>query len=61
MVPTENAASDPDSGNTTYISDMNFVIPVVNDISLLIAQRKGVMSCTHHLIFDFVSYQHLSP
>jgi hypothetical protein len=39
---------------------MNYVISVVNDTSLPIAQRKGVRSCTHHLISDFVSYQHLS-
>jgi hypothetical protein len=53
--------SDPNSGNTTSIPDMNFVIPVVNDMSLPIAQRKGVRSCTHHPISDFVSYQHLLP
>jgi hypothetical protein len=51
-------ASDPDSGNTTSTSDS--VIHVVNDMSLPIAQCKGVRSCTHHPISDFVSYQHLS-
>jgi hypothetical protein len=40
---------------------MNYVIPVVDHMSLPIAQRKGVWSCTHHPISDFVSYQHLSP
>jgi hypothetical protein len=30
-------------------------------MNLPIAQRKGVRSCTHHPISDFVSYQHLSP
>jgi len=39
---------------------MNSVILVVNDTSLPIAQRKGVKSCTHHLVFDIVSYQHHS-
>jgi len=39
---------------------MNSVIPVVNDTNLPIAQRKGVRSCTHHSVSDFVSYQHLS-
>jgi hypothetical protein len=39
---------------------MNYVIPVVNNTSLPIAQRKGFRSCIHHLAFDFVSYQHLS-
>jgi hypothetical protein len=39
---------------------MNDVIPVFDDMSLPIAQCKGVRSCTHHLIFYFVSYQHLS-
>jgi hypothetical protein len=39
---------------------MNSVIPFVNDTSLPIAQRKGVRSCTHHPVSDFVSYQHLS-
>jgi hypothetical protein len=52
--------SNPGSGNTTSTSDMNYVIPVVNDTSLPIAQRKGVRSCTHHPISDFVSYQHIS-
>jgi hypothetical protein len=51
-------ASDPNSGNTTSTSDS--IIPVVNDTSLPIAQRNGVRSCTHHLVSDFVSYQHLS-
>jgi hypothetical protein len=39
---------------------MNSVIPIVNDTSLPIAQCKGVGSCTHHPVSDFVSYQHLS-
>jgi hypothetical protein len=51
--------SDPSLGNTTTF-DMNYVIPVVNDMSLPIAQHKGVRSCTHHSVSDFVSYQHLS-
>jgi hypothetical protein len=51
--------SDLGSG-TTHTFDMNYVIPVVNDPSLPIAQRKGVRSCTHHLVYDFVSYQYLS-
>lgn len=42
------------------ISEKNSVIPVVDDISLPIAQRKGASSCTHYPISDFVSYQHLS-
>jgi hypothetical protein len=46
---------------TLLLSDMNSVIPVVDDMSLPIAQRKGVRSCTHHPVSDFVSYQHLSP
>jgi len=29
-------------------------------IQIPIAQRKGVRSCTHHSVSDFVSYQHLS-
>jgi len=37
---------------------MNSVIHVVNDTSLPIAQRKRVRSCTHHPVYDFVSYQH---
>jgi hypothetical protein len=57
--------SNPGSGTTPSSTtpstfDMNFVMPVVNDTSLPIAQRKGVRSCTHHPISDFVSYQHLS-
>jgi hypothetical protein len=48
------------SGTTPSTFDMNSVIPVVNDTNLPIAQRKGVRSCTHHPISDFVSYQHLS-
>lgn len=39
---------------------MNFVI-LVDDMSLPIAQGKGVKLCTHHPISDFVSYQHISP
>jgi hypothetical protein len=56
-----------DSGSGTIPSsitqstfDMNYVIPVVNDTSLPVAQRKGVRSCTHHPVSDFFSYQHLS-
>jgi hypothetical protein len=52
--------SDLGSSNTTSTSDMNYVIPVVNDTSLPIAQRKGVRSCTHHPVSNFVSYQHIS-
>jgi len=52
--------SDLGSGTTPSIFDMNYVIPVVNDTSLPIAQCKGVRSCTHHPVSDFVSYQHLS-
>jgi hypothetical protein len=39
---------------------MNYVILVVNDTSLPIAQRKGVRACTHHPVSDFASYEHLS-
>jgi hypothetical protein len=46
--------SDLGSG-TTPTFDMNYLIPVVNDSSLPIAQRKGVRSCTHHPVSDFVS------
>jgi hypothetical protein len=58
-------ASYPDSGNTTSTSNsviptFDSVTPVVNDMNLPIAQRKGVRSCTHHPVSDFVSYQHLS-
>jgi len=52
--------SDSGSGTTPSTFDMNFVIPIVNDSNLPIAQRKGVRSCTHHPVSDFVSYQHLS-
>jgi hypothetical protein len=48
------------SGTTQSTFDMNSVIPVVNNTSLPIAQHKGVRSCIHHPVFDFVSYQHLS-
>jgi hypothetical protein len=50
--------SDPKLGNTTSTS--NSVIPVANDMSQLIAKHKGVRSYTHHLVSNFVSYQHLS-
>jgi hypothetical protein len=39
---------------------MNFVI-LVDDMSLPIAQGKGVKLCTHHPVSNFVSYQHISP
>ena len=57
--------SNPDSGNTTSTFDSviptsDSVIPVVNNMSLPIAQRKGVRSCTHHPVSNFVSHQHLS-
>jgi hypothetical protein len=52
--------SNPNLGNTTYTSYINSVIPVVNYTSLPVAQRKGVRSCTQHLISYFVFYQHLS-
>jgi hypothetical protein len=39
---------------------MDYVICIVNDTSLPIAQRKGARSCTNHPVSDFVSYQHLS-
>jgi hypothetical protein len=52
--------SDPGSSTTPSTFDMNSVVPVVNDTSLPIAQRKGVRSCTHHPVCNFVSYQHLS-
>jgi hypothetical protein len=52
--------SNSGSGTTPSTFDMNSIIPVVNDTSQPIAQRKGVRSCTHHPVSDFVSYQHLS-
>jgi hypothetical protein len=58
---TSNSGSGTILSSTTQSTfDMNSVIPVLNDTSLPIAQRKGVGSCTHHPVSDFVSYQHLS-
>jgi len=51
--------SNPSSGNTTSTFDVNYVILVVNNMSLPIAQRKRVRSCIHHPVFHFVSYQQL--
>lgn len=34
--------SDPKSGNITSILDLNTSIPIINDMNLPIAQRKGV-------------------
>jgi hypothetical protein len=52
--------SDLGLGTTPSTFDMNSVIFVVNDTNLSIVPRKGVRSCTHHLVSNFVSYQHLS-
>jgi len=52
--------SDPNPGNSNPSSYLNS-IPIVDDMNLLIAQRKGVRSCTQYSISKFVSYQHLSP
>ena len=32
-----------------------------NELNLPIAKRKGVRSCTNHLIYNFISYKNLSP
>jgi hypothetical protein len=52
--------SDPDSGNDTPTCNLNS-IPDVNDMNMSIPQRKRVRSYTQHPIFNFASYQHLSP
>jgi hypothetical protein len=52
---------DLNSGNTTTIPDTNLVIPVVDDTNIPIAQHKGVRSCIHHSISNFVSYEDISP
>lgn len=40
-------------------SDPN-ALPEVTDLNLPIVVRKGVRTCTRHLISNFVSYTHLS-
>ena len=50
-------SSEPDSSNSAPVLS----IPTINDIDLPIAQRKGVRSCTHHPISNFLSNQHISP
>lgn len=49
-----------DLGNPISTPSLNFSLLAINDIDHPIAQCKWVRSCTRHLIFNFVSYQHLS-
>jgi hypothetical protein len=46
---------DPDLSNGIPTSDLNS-ISVVDDMNMLVAQSKGVRSCTQHLISNSVSY-----
>jgi hypothetical protein len=50
---------DHNLGNSITTFDLKS-IPIVDDMNLPIAQRKGVRSCIQHPISNFVSYQHLS-
>jgi hypothetical protein len=43
-------ASDPNSGYTTYILDINYAIPIFDDMNLPTTQYK-VRSCTSHICF----------
>jgi hypothetical protein len=45
------SSSEPESGSN----------PEVDDSELPIAVRKGVRSCTQHLLSNYVSYENLSP
>lgn len=45
-------------GNSS--SDLSPTNPMVDDLDLPIAHRKGVRNCTQHSILKFVSYQGLS-
>ena len=47
---SQSQDSKPKSGN-----EKNF-----SDLDILVAKRKGIRSCTSHLISNFVNYEHLS-
>ena len=51
LLSPSNNNSHKDSNNTTSYTDLD----------VLIAIRKGVQKCTKHLIYNFVSYEGLSP
>lgn len=46
-------------GNTFH--ELQLGITVNNDLDIPIALRKGVRLCTQHSIYNFVSYDGLSP
>lgn len=47
------------SGKGTF--DLENVQPVIDDLNIPIALRKGVRTCTNHPISNFCSYEGLSP
>uniref|UniRef100_A0A5B6Z677 Putative polyprotein n=1 Tax=Davidia involucrata TaxID=16924 RepID=A0A5B6Z677_DAVIN len=56
--PTPGPSSPPSSSNFESSGTDN---PVIVDIDVPIAVRKGIRSCTQHPISNFVSYSSLSP
>ena len=56
--PDENIGN---SDSTHVIDDVIDSTPVIDDLDIPIATRKGVRSCTQHPISKFVSYSRLSP
>ncbi|PON37602.1 hypothetical protein PanWU01x14_318830 [Parasponia andersonii] len=56
LLPSQEPESEPETGMRSVA-----LMPMMNDLDLPIALRKGVRSCTQHPISRYVYYDHLSP
>ena len=64
-LPLLSPSTDENPGNlnSTRVVDSPVIdsTPVIDDLDIPIATRKGVRSCTQHPISKFVLYSRLSP